>query len=136
MKRRSQSLGNQSKMVPLIDLINEAYLKIKGSLYIKGYLSYNTIQEFITDDAKSTEFIRSILQDNEFETPNEGSELFNFTKTRARHSAITFLIGLALLKYGNFEEMISKSSYVQESDLHNPAIQLWMVTALYHDFGK
>lgn len=129
MKERSQLLGDQSKMVPLIELINEAYRNIKGKL------PYDAIQDFITDDAKSTEFIRSILQDDEFETPDEGNELFDFAKTRARHSAITFLIGLVLLKYGNFEKMISNSSYAHKADLHNSAIQLWMITALYHDYG-
>ena len=116
-------------MKPLIDLINEAYAGVKGDL------PYASVESFITNDNKSAEFIRSILHDNEFEKKKKNSNLYALAKTRARHSAITFLIGLIFFKYLDFEEMILNSSYVQKYSGHSAAIRLWMITALYHDCG-
>lgn len=113
----------------LTDLINEAYLKIKQSL------PYDTIQDFITNDKKTAEFIRTILQDKEFETPDKKSKIFALAETRTRHSAITFLIGLVLFQYENLENLILNSSYLRKAGGHNAAIHLWMLTALYHDYG-
>lgn len=127
MEKCSQSLVDPSKMMSLKEIINKEYSNLDNR-----NLPYTTIEEFIKDDTKSAEFIRLILRDDEFETPNVDNKLFRFAKTRARHSAITFLIGLALLKYGNFGKLISNSSFVYKND---SVIQLWMITALYHDYG-
>lgn len=129
MKEYPHSLSEQGQMRPLIELINEAYWGVKSGL------PYDSVQDFITSDTKSTEFIRVILQDDEFEMPDKGSELYDLAKARARHSAITFLLGLTLFRYEDFEKMILDSSYVQKADGHNAAIRLWMLTALYHDYG-
>ncbi len=129
MEEYSHLSSGSNTMRPLIDLANEAYLDVKGEL------PYYRIQEFITDDAKSVEFIRSILQDDEFNMPSRGDLLYNLAKARARHSAITFLIGLVLFKFENFERMILDSSYMQRTDGHTAAVRLWMLTALYHDYG-
>jgi len=129
MKKQLNLSDEESLKRPLIDLINEAYSKIKRDL------PYDTVQDFIKDDKKTTEFIQSILQDKEFETPDKKSKIYALAETRARHSAITFLIGLVLFQYGNLGSLILNSSYLKKADGHNTVIHLWMLTALYHDYG-
>ena len=123
MENYLYSWDKKYQMRPLIDLINEVYLDIKGDL------PYPSVQSFIKDDTKSLEFIRSILHDDIFERPDDYGDLHKLAKARARHSAVTFLIGLTLFKYLDFEGMILNSSYVQKLSGHNAAVRLWMITA-------
>ena len=103
MENNQQLRGKKSHMRPLIDLINEAYIEIKGEL------PYSSVEDFIKNDTKSLEFICSILHDDIFEQINKQDDLYILSKTRARHSAVTFLIGLTLFKYLDFEGMILTS---------------------------
>lgn len=129
MENYLYSWGKKYQMRPLIDLINEVYLDIKGDL------PYPSVQSFIKDDTKSLEFIRSILHDDIFERPDDYGDLHKLAKARARHSAVTFLIGLTLFKYLDFEGMILSSSYIPKSTGRKAIDYLWMITALYHDYG-
>ncbi len=119
----------QNQMRSLFDLANEAYLIIKGNL------PYDSIKEFIQDGSKSVEFIQTILRDEEFKLPDKKSGLYDVAKMRACHSVITFLIGLVFFKYKDFEGMIVGSSYMKKTDGYMAAIRLWMLVALYHDYG-
>lgn len=129
MENNQQLRGTKSHMRPLIDLINEAYIEIKGEL------PYSSVEDFIKNDTKSLEFICSILHDDIFEQMNKQDDLYILSKTRARHSAVTFLIGLTLFKYLDFEGMILTSSYIPKFSGHSAVVRLWMITALYHDYG-
>ena len=55
---------------------------------------------------------------------------YEFSKDRAKHSVITYFMGLILSKYGGL--------YNQISDRMKESVRfehLWMLTALYHDWG-
>lgn len=129
MKKRMQLSHETPVRKRLIDLMNDAYQHVKGDL------PYNEVSEFITSDVKSVEFIRTILQDSEFETPNKDSELYSIAQTRGRHSAITFLIGLVFFEYQDFSRMIANSSFMQCESKTSAINHLWMLTSLYHDYG-
>lgn len=126
---REYPKDKQNQMKSLYELANEAYLAIKGDI------PYSNIDEFIQDGSKAAEFIRAILQDDEFKLPNKKSGLYDVAKLRARHSVITFLIGLVFFKYENFGGMIVGSSYMEKANGYMAAIRLWMLVALYHDYG-
>ena len=95
--------------------------------------TYCKIDNFISDDDKSAEFIRKILLDDSFQQPNSENPLFNIAKVRARHSALSFLIGLVFKKYGglynSFSQTIPGNNDATLSD------QIWLVTSLNHDCG-
>lgn len=130
---REKSFLNENKQtMSLLHLINKKYEDLKLELQ---WLSYKDISEFITNDKKSTEFIRAILRDDGFSTPTKDSDLFVFSQARARHSAISFLIGLIFFEYEEFQSDISAILHMEESNEKLAAIKLWMITALYHDYG-
>ena len=59
--------------------------------------------------------------------------MFEFAKSRAQHSVLTFFIGLAFLDFCDFRRDIAKD--VLNSDNEEDVISLWMLTALYHDWA-
>lgn len=126
---REYPKDEKNQVRSLFDLANEAYVAIKGDL------PYNDIDEFVRDGTESVKFIRAILRDDEFKLPDKKSGLYDIAKLRACHSAITFLIGLVFFKYEGFESMILNSSYVKKTDGYMGIVRLWMLVALYHDYG-
>lgn len=129
MKKSMQLSHKKPVRKRLIDLMGDAYQRVKGNL------PYNEVSEFITDEAKAVEFIRTILQDSEFKIPNKDSELYPVAQARGRHSAITFLIGLVFFEYQDFSRMIANSSFMQCGNKTSAINHLWMLTSLYHDYG-
>ena len=83
----------------LYSLMNEQIIKLDTKS------GYETIDEFITDDGKSMQFIKSLS--NVFEVNNGG--VYEIAKIRARHSVITFLMGMIF--------------------------RLWLLTSLNHDIA-
>lgn len=100
---------------------------------------FRSLETFIENDDTCVAFIQYILHDDEFTEPEPGSDLYKFAKARARHSVITFLMGLVLADFAGITRNISE--YVAELSKHahtkkgNNYIKAWMITSLYHDKG-
>ena len=90
---------------------------------------YNEVKEFITNDEESAKFIRNILKDQSFATDNEKDSITNIAQVRARHSAVTFLMGLVFWQFGWFENDNKQSKNI----IYNK--NSWHIIALYHDIG-
>lgn len=100
---------------------------------------YLSLDKFIESDDTCVAFIQYILNDDEFTEPEHGSDLYKFAKARARHSVITFLMGLVLADFAGITQNISE--YIAELTKHvyakkdNNYLKAWMITSLYHDKG-
>ena len=57
---------------------------------------FSSLKAFINDGKKSAEFINYMLKDSSYSIPNSNDSLYETAEMRARHSAVTFLIGIAL----------------------------------------
>lgn len=88
------------------------------------------LKDFITDDKKSADFIRRILKDKSFANEEGYSVESKIAQSRARHSAITFLLGLVFQPFYSFESNLYKDSITKQE-----ANRLWMMVSLYHDIG-
>lgn len=90
---------------------------------------YRTLELFINDGKKSAKFIRYLLKDDSYNIPNDDSPLYEVAESRARHSAVTFLMGLAFRRFGDlFVQIPSIINYDAEH-----ARNMWLKTSLYHD---
>lgn len=102
-----------------------------------GLLSqYASVSDFIYDDESSASFIREMLKDEDFRTPEEASDIYDFAKTRARHSAITFLMGLVFKRFsGGFfvHEKTAENTRHADSKRYGELLKSWLITSLYHD---
>lgn len=97
---------------------------------------YTSVSNFIYDDESSAAFIREMLRDEDFRTPEEASDIYDFAKTRARHSAITFLMGLVFKRFaGSFFEYgrITENAMYTGGKRYNALLRSWLITSLYHD---
>jgi len=116
-------------MKTLEELINNALLKF-------GVTSeFQSVSNFIENDEKSAAFIRYMLGDNDYTLPSSQSDLYTFAKARARHSAITFLTGLAFSQFEGLFSSLHSTVPVPVSLYEKSALQkrLWLITSLYHD---
>lgn len=113
-------------MKTLLELMDEEYRKANLRL------PYKSIMDFLTDEHKSSEFIRKITHDDSFPDIDEDNELFQLSQTRARHSAITYLIGLVFADFADLRIQIIKKL---KKDKNMNFLYLWMITSLYHDWG-
>ena len=77
---------------------------------------YLSLDKFIESDETCVAFIQYILNDDEFTEPEHGSDLYKFAKARARHSVITFLMGLVLADFAGITQSISE--YIAELTKH------------------
>lgn len=99
---------------------------------------YHNVSDFITDDNKSADFLNSFYY-NEKLFPKQDNDS-TITKGRARHSAISFLLGLCI---GDFCKLFGNCSAIfndMQCDymhINEPYInyKLWMCTATNHDYG-
>ena len=95
---------------------------------------FRSLKSFITDGKKSAAFIQTVLDDEVFEIQDENGklneELYEIAEMRARHSAITFLLGLVFKQFGNLFDSIPTiiGDYSSKS-----ALKMWLITSLYHD---
>lgn len=94
---------------------------------------FDTVEEIIKTDENSAAFIREVLHDEDYHIPDHADSMYAFAKSRAQHSVLTFFVGLVFLEFGNLgDEILEK---VVGSNDKMDMISLWMLTALYHDWG-
>lgn len=97
---------------------------------------YTSVSDFIYDDESSASFIREMLKDEDFRMPEEASDIYDFAKTRARHSAITFLMGLVFKRFaGSFFECEKTTENTRHTGdkRYGELLRSWLITSLYHD---
>lgn len=118
----------------LFELFNEELLKFT---YTESY-KYKSIEEFITDDKKSAQFINCL----NYGDKNLLDDIRDYpiSQGRARHSVISFFLGLVL---GKFKKLLGNCTSVLNDDnaeylsINEPYLiyKLWMITAINHDYG-
>lgn len=90
---------------------------------------YRILELFINDGKKSAEFIRYLLKDDSYSIPDNDSHLYEIAESRARHSAVTFLMGLAFSRFGDLFVQIPSIIHYDVGYARN----MWLKTSLYHD---
>lgn len=125
IKSRSRLLAKSFSPSSLMGRIEEVYQQFFGDSYTLS------AQEIISSDENSAEFIRWLLIDEDFREAIPGNPIYEFSKGRARHSVLTFLVGMIFIDSFGFVESIQK--VFEYSGDRDKAIRLWMLTALYHD---
>ena len=90
-----------------------------------------SLESFISDGKACIKFIKEILNDAEYELPEQKSDLYNIAEMRARHSVVTFLMGLVFKRFGGIFDTIS--SVINITDKPKTAQYMWLITSLYHD---
>ncbi len=100
---------------------------------------FRSLETFIENDDTCVSFIQYILHDDEFTEPEPGSDIYKFAKARARHSVITFLMGLVLADFAeitqNISEYVAELTKPSNTKRNNNYLKAWMITSLYHDKG-
>ena len=107
-------------MASLYELINAELEKNKS-------ITYNRLDEFITDDKRSAEFIMSLSEGLKFSMPDESTELYRVAQSRARHSAIVCLFGQLIIS--------NITGFNAESKREELFDNIWLLAALNHDIG-
>lgn len=87
---KDKALPKEDEFRSLKDLIELELKKIKLPS------EFQSLEQFVTDGKKSAAFIRAISSDETFIIPENNYELYEVAEMRARHSAVTFLVGLLL----------------------------------------
>lgn len=121
---KNEDLPEKEKDTSLKDLIE---IELQN---LKLPPEFQSLEQFITDGKRSAAFIRAISNDESFDIPDESSELYEVAEMRARHSAVTFLVGLVLRHFGGLFDSIPTT--VNNQSAAN-AMQMWLITSLYHD---
>lgn len=119
------------KAKSLYELMDEELRKLEISS------EFNSIDKFISDDNTCAAFIRAILNDDDYTIPDQNSDIYEFAKTRAQHSVITFLMGLVLAEFTGISLDIMETISLMADEKRNPLsfLRPWMITSLYHDKG-
>ena len=113
---------------------NQLMEYIEAAFYRSGIVThFPSVKEIIASDENSAAFIREVLDDEDYTALEYDNPLFEFAKSRAQHSVLTFFIGLVFLDFCYLRRNIAKT--VLNSDDEKDVISLWMLTALYHDWG-
>lgn len=92
---------------------------------------FQHLESFITNDKESSRFISSLNDGFEFIMPNESDDLYEVAQGRARHSAITFLMGMVFKDFAGLYDLIG--STVNKSNVEKANLAIWLMTALNHD---
>lgn len=130
VKKVDVEINMEQKKKSLLELM-DIELKLLGLP-----LKYTSVSDFIYDDESSASFIREMLKDEDFRTPEEASDIYDFAKTRARHSAITFLMGLVFKKFSvSFFEHGETAEATRDTGnkRYGELLRSWLITSLYHD---
>ena len=107
-------------MASLYELINALLERNKN-------INHNRLDDFITNDKRSSEFIMSLSGGLEFRMPDESSELYRVAQSRDRHSAIVCLFGqLIINNISGFKEQSLREQYYD---------RIWLLSTLNHDIG-
>ena len=116
-------------MARLLDLMNEELKTFNKN----EVTQFHCLEDFITNDKNSAIFIEQCSRGSMFKMPDNKSELFDIAQTRARHSAVTFLMGLVLGKAFKIFDKISVRVSSQDTMIEPLSLELWLLTALNHD---
>ena len=90
---------------------------------------FSNLEAFINDGKKSAKFISDLLKDSSYNIPNDNDSLYETAEIRARHSVVTFLVGLALRNFGDLFNNIPEIVDCPQDQ----AEHMWLITSLYHD---
>lgn len=90
--------------------------------------SFKKLEDFITNDKNSILFIQSLSSVFEVE---DIDNIYGISQARARHSAITFLMGMVFSEFGDLYNEIS--NIIDLDEAYNQKI--WLLTSLNHDRG-
>lgn len=110
-------------METLLNLMNAEIHKL-------NYSGFKKLEDFITKDSDSAKFMRTILNDPNFIARDEENIEASLAESRARHSALTYLMGLVFLPFYDFKRDLPAD--IRTSDCWS---KLWLLVALYHDIG-
>lgn len=93
-------------------------------------LDFSSIENFINSDKLSAKYITSLSDGLNFEMPDESSPIYTVAQSRARHSAISYLLGMIFEDFGDLMKKIELtfSEYTPKQQY-----ALWMLTSLNHD---
>lgn len=105
----------------LYDLMNSKLNKLECDE------EFNDLHKFITNDKSCIKFIRALTDG--FGVDETDVEIFKSAQARARHSVVTFLMGLVFSNFAGIYDSIS--SIVNEDN----NLELWLLTSLNHDQG-
>lgn len=94
---------------------------------------FSRLSDFINDGKKSADFIRYLLRGNTYDIPDKKTSLYNVAEMRARHSAVTFLMGLVFRDFGAIFENIPLIIDIDKNSMY--AQRMWLITSLYHDIA-
>lgn len=91
---------------------------------------FSSIEKFINSDKLSAKYITSLSDGFDFEMPDKRSPVYSVAQSRARHSAISYLLGMIFKDFGNLMSRIERtfSEYTPKQQY-----SLWMLTSLNHD---
>lgn len=93
---------------------------------------YKSLEKILSNGTESAKFIRELIHDD-YELPDEMSTLYDTAEMRARHSVITFLMGLV---FKNFEGLFdSIPLIIKNHESNETAKHIWLITSLYHDIA-
>lgn len=123
--RRRLLRKRDNKMKSLAEMMDEQLNRLTNAV------EYKTIKEFITNDSKSSGFITAMSDGLSFEMPKEGTSLYTVAQTRARHSAITFLMGMVFRKFGGIYDEIG--SFLYNRGDYDDKLEMWLMASLNHD---
>ena len=129
---------------PILDLENNTEANNSSNLELLQHMElalkrtglktrFNTVSEILENDENSAEFIRAVLHDDDFIDLTPKNDLYEFSKDRARHSVITFLIGIVLMDFYDIGKVITNKLLNNKSK--EQLTHLWMLTSLYHDWA-
>ena len=90
--------------------------------------------DFLKDDSKSAEYIRNTLKDQNYVHPEQNAAVYSIAQGRARHSAVTFLLGLVFQNFHLFEKIFTPID-VKVKNIEDANKYIWLRSALYHDIG-
>ena len=111
--------------------------------------TFDKLENFIANDKLSLEFINNLVcvlhevnnpEGLVIDESKPNNENVNISQGRARHSSISFLLGLCVSKFHNFLGNLSSifnDRLIEYLDVNEPYInyKLWMITSMNHDLG-
>lgn len=123
-----------NKMKNLLELFNQEIIDFPN--INKG--NFLKVEKFITSDSECAQFINNLLFDEP--KPIYPNKSLQITNGRARHSVISFLLGLCIKNFcglfGKFSSALNDDNPLY-LEFGEPYIDywLWLITATNHDYG-
>lgn len=99
---------------------------------ITGKHGFVRLEDFVNSDELSAKFISSLSDGFDFEMPSSHSPVYKVAQSRARHSSITFLMGMVFEEFGALMQKIETMFSLNDT---KQKYALWTLTSLNHDRG-